>query len=122
MNRKLKIPGIYKHFKGKPYAVMGISVPVPRERIKECAKKMYLFEMPKHTEKNVYMRVYCDEEKESYVHDCKISKDILVIYKSLYFDWDTDDIYVRPIKEFLSEVDREKYPYVKRKYRFEEIK
>ena len=48
----------------------------------------------------------------------KDSEDLkdLVIYKH------DNEIWVRSLEEFLSEVDHNKYPDVKQKYRFEEIK
>lgn len=47
------------------------------------------------------------------------TNDIMVLYKALYDDL---KLYVRPLNMFLSEVDKEKYPNVKQKYRFEEVK
>lgn len=121
--RNLKYPAIYKHFKGKYYATMGISVPVSEDVIEDYTQKVYDWDMPKHTEDSRYIRVYYDEDKNIYAHSCKSSKDILVLYRALYFNSDVlADTYVRPIKMFLSRVDTEKYPDAKQKYRFEEVK
>lgn len=43
----------------------------------------------------------------------------VVVYKALY---DNCDLYIRDLEEFSSEVDHDKYPNVKQKYRFQECK
>lgn len=75
LERKIKIKGIYKHFKGNYYLVEDIAT---------------------HSEDNTQY----------------------VVYRALYGD---NTLYIRPLDMFLSKVDKEKYPKIKQKYRFEEI-
>ena len=63
----------------------------------ERAGNMYLYEI-------VGVAIHSETRKE------------MMVYKPLY---DDGGMYVRPLEMFLSEVDHEKYPEVKQKYRFE---
>ena len=82
--------GVYRHFKGRYYEVLGVAS-------------------------------YHDWGKK-YANATRPIKD-MVIYKALYNDASKNifygDIFYRELDDFVSEVDKIKYPNVKQKYRFE---
>ena len=54
---------------------------------------------------------------EEIAKDCETLEDV-VIYRKLYED---GSCWVRPLKDFIGEVNKEKYPKVEQKYKFELI-
>lgn len=50
------------------------------------------------------------------IANCSETKEKYVVYRRLYGD---GSLWIRPVDMFLSEIDHEKYPNVRQKYRFE---
>lgn len=112
MQRKLKAPAIYKHFKDKFYCTMGESNPI---EIDEAFEKKFTYALTaKHTESGEFICIYMIEDR--YYHNQSDDSDKLVVYKSLH---DGNGPYARPLCMFLGEVDTVKYPSVDQKYRME---
>ena len=113
----IKIPAIYKHFKDKYYATMGIARRMNRKDFfnelggEDCGLDV------KYTEDDIMIDVIKIGE-EYYFYNCKVPDgvDEIVLYKSLY---DDTHIYGRPLKMFASKVDKVKYPDVKQEWRME---
>lgn len=68
------------------------------------------FSIFKHFKGNLYA-IY------TIAKDSEDLKDI-VVYKAI----DKDEVWIRDAKMFFSKVDKQKYPNVKEKYRFEKVK
>lgn len=108
---------IYRHFKGKYYATLGVSTPISEQEFSEL--------LPVHHMKQVYhteleRNIMIIQKDNKLYHRDIFSEDELVIYTPLYFS--DYPIYARPKNMFLSPVDKEKYPEANQEYRMELIK
>lgn len=108
---ELVVPGLYKHFKGYKYVTLGIATPVGG--------------IPKHLK--VYRTVVIHTELERRISIWDMGGEFrfygekedepLVVYVCITGE-NVGKMYARPMRMFMSEVDREKYPEVKQNNRF----
>jgi len=121
--RKIVFPAIYKHFKNKYYATMGIPIIIPINKFITLEKHPNIISFnAEHTESGELYKIIRNK-KQFYTYDdgynTHNSNEQLILYKSLY---DDHCPYLRPLDMFISEVDKIKYPKVKQEYRFELVK
>lgn len=122
--RKIKYPCLYKHFKGDIYCTKFISYPILftdfadkyYEELKTNKRPPYIFCL--HTETNEKLTIF--KIKDKYYHTKENNNEVLVIYTCVN-NIKKYETYARPLNMFLSKVDKEKYPDVEQKYRFEEM-
>lgn len=126
MNREVRYPAIYKHFKDKYYATMCCSEPVGVDELVSHANRLgkksifSLSYIEATYSEDLTTEITIFKVDNKFYHLSEQLNNELVIYRPLYpFRFST---VARPKDVFLSRVDREKYPDVKQEYRFELIK
>ncbi len=100
----------------------------------EAEMRIHKGDVVKHFKRETLTEEQVKNNSESYLYKVldfarhTETGELLVIYEALYdgrgigCDVHYGDKFARPIDMFMSEVDHEKYPNIKSKYRFEAIK
>ena len=71
----------------------------------------------KHFKGHVYTVIAIGYDSEKYNED-NPEESLVVVYQNV----ESKEVWVRPYEDFVSEVDHKKYPKVKQKYRFQEVR
>lgn len=93
--------------------------PVILPKSESCKRDIHIGDIVQH-----FKREWVDKNTSEYLYKVLAfashteNGEPLVIYQALYAPFKTC---ARPFDMFMSEVDREKYPDVKQKYRFEKV-
>ena len=122
--RKVYPHTIYKHFKGRYYGTIDKSMPCTTSNLEalknSCSGYHYYIDATivsgdEHRDIKVLLLATNNNSFNLY-HNVIDSKEELVLYRSLY---DNSGVYARYIDDFLSPVDRDKYPDAKQDNRFD---
>ena len=80
-------------------------------------RKIKVGNIYKHFKGHIYTVIAIGYDSEKYTED-NPQDALMVVYQNI----DTKEVWIRPYDMFNSLVDKNKYPDVKQKYRFQEIK
>ena len=119
----LKIPCIARHFKHELsnsypdyfYVVVGIAEVKNLRNIDEKLINSYIWAKDANNHKKVYPIYKINGQFYINTYEDGLPEGNYVIYKALY----SNNTFIREFNEFMSPVDKEKYPNIKQYWRFE---